>query len=120
MPTSESFGRARLSFASDADIDEFAEVLGRFERGEITPEQWRVFRLVRGTYGQRQLDDAQMIRVKIPQGILSATQLNVIADMGPDCMLLAQIFRPVVQCEALRTEVFAGKRSPLIFGEPQE
>ena len=56
-------GRARLSFASDADIDEFADVLGQFERGEITPEQWRVFRLVRGTYGQRQLDDAQMIRV---------------------------------------------------------
>ncbi len=82
MPTSESFGRARLSFASDADIDEFAEVLGRFERGEITPEQWRVFRLVRGTYGQRQADDAQMIRVKIPQGLLSATQLTVLADVA--------------------------------------
>ena len=82
MLTTESFGRARLSFASDADIDEFAEVLGQFERGEITPEQWRVFRLVRGTYGQRQLDDAQMIRVKIPQGILSATQLNVLADVA--------------------------------------
>ena len=48
------------------------------------------------------------------------TQLNLIADISPDSMLLAQIFRPVVQCEALRTEVFAGKRSPLIFGEPQE
>lgn len=48
------------------------------------------------------------------------TQLNLIAEMGPDCMLMAQIFRPVVQCEALRAEVFEGKRSPLIFGEPQE
>jgi type VI secretion system protein ImpE len=48
------------------------------------------------------------------------TQLNLVGDMGPDCMLLAQIFRPVLQCEALRAEVFAGKRSPLIFGEPQE
>ena len=80
MTTPESFGRARLSFASDADIDEFAEVLGQFERGEITPEQWRVFRLVRGTYGQRQVDDAQMIRVKIPQGVLTAAQLNALAD----------------------------------------
>ena len=61
---------------SEADIDEFADVLGQFERGEITPEQWRVFRLVRGTYGQRQTDDAQMIRVKIPQGILTAEQLQ--------------------------------------------
>ena len=72
-PSASTFGRARLSFASEADIDEFAAVLGQFERGEITPEQWRVFRLVRGTYGQRQTDDAQMIRVKIPQGVLSAS-----------------------------------------------
>jgi type VI secretion system protein ImpE len=48
------------------------------------------------------------------------TQLNLIADISADSMLLAQIFRPVVQCEALRAEVFAGRRSPLIFGEPQE
>lgn len=79
-----SFGRARLSFASGSDIDEFADVLAKFERGEITPEQWRVFRLVRGTYGQRQLDDAQMIRVKIPQGLLSAEQLHAIADVAEE------------------------------------
>ncbi len=48
------------------------------------------------------------------------TQLNLIADISADANLLAQIFRPVIQCEALRAEVFAGKRSPLIFGEPQE
>ena len=75
-------GRARLSFASEADIDEFARVLGQFERGEITPDQWRVFRLVRGTYGQRQTDDAQMIRVKIPQGVLNAEQLDALADVA--------------------------------------
>jgi sulfite reductase (ferredoxin) len=80
--SASSFGRARLSFASEADIDEFADKLGQFERGEITPEQWRVFRLVRGTYGQRQADDAQMIRVKIPQGALSAAQLRALADVA--------------------------------------
>ena len=37
--------------------------------GEISPEDWRRFRLVRGTYGQRQ-DNVQMLRIKIPQGIL--------------------------------------------------
>ena len=79
---SDTLGRTRLSFASEADIDEFAAVLGRFERGEITPEQWRVFRLVRGTYGQRQTDDAQMIRVKIPQGILTGEQLHALADVA--------------------------------------
>jgi sulfite reductase (NADPH) hemoprotein beta-component len=77
-----TFGRARLSFASEADIDEFASMLGQFERGEITAEQWRVFRLVRGTYGQRQAGDAQMIRVKIPQGVLTADQLHALADVA--------------------------------------
>ena len=65
-------GRARLSFASEADIDEFVSVLEKYERGDITPDQWRAFRLVRGTYGQRQAADAQMLRVKIPQGVLTS------------------------------------------------
>src|SRR2546423_1120988 len=78
----KTFGRARLSFASEADIDEFVETLDRYERGELTPEQWRAFRLVRGTYGQRQAADAQMLRVKIPQGVLTADQLEALGDVG--------------------------------------
>jgi sulfite reductase beta subunit-like hemoprotein len=74
-----SHDRARLSFASQADIDEFIRVLGSFEREEITPEEWRAFRLVRGVYGQRQ-DDVQMFRIKLPQGVLSADALYAIAD----------------------------------------
>ena len=72
----ETFGRARLSFADEADIDEFVSMLTKFERGDITPEEWRAFRLVRGTYGQRQNADAQMLRVKIPQGILTRPQID--------------------------------------------
>src|SRR2546430_3784351 len=78
----KTFGRARLSFATEADIDEFVTTLERYERGEMTPDQWRAFRLVRGTYGQRQAEDAQMLRVKIPQGILTAEQLDALADVG--------------------------------------
>src|SRR5882672_3653081 len=78
----KTFGRARLSFASQADIDEFVTTLERYERGELTPDQWRTFRLVRGTYGQRQADDAQMLRVKIPQGVLTSDQLEALADVG--------------------------------------
>ena len=78
----KTFGRARLPFASDADIDEFVTTLEQYERGELTPDQWRQFRLVRGTYGQRQTDDAQMVRVKIPQGVLSSDQLEALADVG--------------------------------------
>ena len=66
--STSTHGRARLSFASEADIEEFVTTLEKYERGEMTPDQWRVFRLVRGTYGQRQAIDAQMLRVKVPQG----------------------------------------------------
>src|SRR5438128_1661879 len=75
-------GRTRLSFASEADIDEFVATLQRYERGEMTPDQWRAFRLVRGTYGQRQTADVQMRRSKIPQGIVTSDQLAALADVG--------------------------------------
>src|SRR4051812_39733526 len=78
----KTFGRARLGFAEEADIDEFAAVLGQFERGEIGPDQWRAFRLVRGTYGQRQAIDAQMLRVKMPQGVATGAQLEAFADVA--------------------------------------
>src|SRR5437762_12163031 len=86
MPTvsekENTHGRTRLSFAKVADIDEFVATLEKFERGEITPDQWRAFRLVRGTYGQRQAEDAQMLRIKIPQGLLTADQLHALAEVG--------------------------------------
>jgi type VI secretion system protein ImpE len=47
-------------------------------------------------------------------------QLQVVASLTPETMLLAQIFRPVIACEMLRKEVFEGRRTALIFGEPME
>jgi sulfite reductase beta subunit-like hemoprotein len=77
-----TLGRARLSFAREAEIDEFAATLERFENGDLTADEWRAYRLVRGTYGQRQDYDASMLRVKIPQGLLTAEQLMAFADVG--------------------------------------
>ena len=78
---SKTLGRARIDFADERDIDEFVETLGKYERGEISPEVWRRFRLVRGTYGQRQ-DGVQMLRIKIPQGIVSASQMRTLAGVA--------------------------------------
>ena len=78
----QTSGRARLSFADEHDIDEFVDVLGKFERGEISADEWRKFRLVRGTYGQRQPEAVHMLRVKIPQGILTAPQLRALAGVA--------------------------------------
>ena len=48
------------------------------------------------------------------------SQLNVAADLDAQALGMAQMYRDAVQCEMLRAKVFAGERSPLIFGEPPE
>ena len=78
-----TFGRGRLSFADERDIDEFVQKLEQYERGELSAEAWRKFRLVRGTYGQRQ-DNVQMMRIKIPQGIVTGEQMRALADASAD------------------------------------
>jgi sulfite reductase (NADPH) hemoprotein beta-component len=80
-PTSAEAPRERLPFSDRNDLDEFVATLGKFERGEIGAEAWRQFRLLHGTYGQRQAE-AHMQRVKIPQGVLSAAQLEALADVA--------------------------------------
>ncbi len=65
-------------FSDEADIDEFVDTLGRFERGEISPEDFRRYRLTRGVYGQRQ-EGVQMVRVKVPQGALGVRALEALA-----------------------------------------
>ncbi len=68
-------------FSDPRDVDEFVATLERFERGEISPEDFRRYRLARGVYGQRQ-EGAQMLRVKIPQGVLSAGQLRTLGEVA--------------------------------------
>jgi sulfite reductase (NADPH) hemoprotein beta-component len=77
----QTFGRGRLSFADEHDIDEFVDTLTRYERGEISADDWRRFRLLRGTYGQRQ-DGVQMLRIKIPQGIVTGDQLRALGGVA--------------------------------------
>lgn len=48
------------------------------------------------------------------------TQLNVAAEMDPGNLLMAQVCRPALACEALREEVFRGLRTPLVLGQPAE
>src|SRR3954466_8575504 len=77
----ETVGRGRVSFADQAALDEFVDKLQQYEQGELSPDDWRRFRLLRGTYGQRQ-DDVQMLRIKIPQGIVNAQQLRALGDVA--------------------------------------
>ncbi len=63
------------------DILELQERIGKFRNGEIDEERFKLYRLTRGVYGQRQLG-VQMFRIKIPFGSLTADQLVRIADVS--------------------------------------
>ncbi len=47
-------------------------------------------------------------------------QLKVAADMDAAALPMAQMYGAAVRCEAIRTAVFAGRKSPMIFGEPDQ
>ena len=47
-------------------------------------------------------------------------QLKVASDLDPEALAMAQIYGDAVRCEAVRDEVFEGKKSPMIFGEPDQ
>lgn len=47
-------------------------------------------------------------------------QLNVAAELDASTLAMAQMYREALRCEALRADVFAGRRSPLIFGMPEQ
>jgi len=46
-------------------------------------------------------------------------QLTVASELEPEALAMRQIYGDAVRCEATRIEVFAGKRSPMIFGQPE-
>ena len=48
------------------------------------------------------------------------TQLNVVGDLDGKALPMVQTYRTALKCEELRAEVFAGKRTPLLFGEPAQ
>lgn len=48
------------------------------------------------------------------------TQLDVAADLDAGTLAMVQTYREALRCEALRAEVFAGKRSPMVFGDPEK
>jgi sulfite reductase beta subunit-like hemoprotein len=71
------------SWADDAEIDTFDRFVKRFWRGEITPDEFKRFRLQHGVYGQRQ-EGVHMVRVKIPWGGLTARQLDRLAELAEE------------------------------------
>ena len=50
----------------------------------------------------------------------AVNQLKVAGTMDPATLPMAQAYREALRCELFRAEVFAGRRSPMLFGDPAE
>ena len=48
------------------------------------------------------------------------TQLNVVADLDASTTGMREMVGHALRCELLRAAVFSGKRSPMVFGQPDE
>ncbi len=47
-------------------------------------------------------------------------QLKVASGLDPGALAMEQTYTGAIQCEAIRSAVFNGTKSPLIFGEPEQ
>ncbi len=65
----------------ESEVVNFEEESARYQSGEQDNAEFTPFRLRQGVYGQRQAD-VQMIRVKLPGGIVNADSLEVLGDIA--------------------------------------
>lgn len=72
---------SKVSEAAKKDIIDLQKKIERFQNGEIEEDKFKLFRLTRGVYGQRQ-PGVQMIRIKLPYGKVTSDQLIKIADVS--------------------------------------
>ncbi len=78
--TRQDFKKSVLAYVP-AEIDDFETEATKFLNGEWPSEdQFIMYRLVRGVYGQRQAD-VQMMRVKIPAGAMTANQMDAFGEV---------------------------------------
>jgi type VI secretion system protein ImpE len=47
-------------------------------------------------------------------------QLKVASELEPLALPMAQMYGEAVRCEAVRNQVFEGKKSPMVLGEPEQ
>ncbi|SEH34454.1 nitrite/sulfite reductase [Magnetospirillum fulvum] len=66
-----------------SDASEYRDGLRRYRGGGWDEERWSSFRLRHGIYGQRQAG-VQMIRIKIPGGVVPLSWLSVLAGLTRD------------------------------------
>jgi sulfite reductase (ferredoxin) len=63
---------------AQADLDRFGQEIAKFERGETSATEFRVFRVPRGVYEQRE-SDTYMLRARCPAGMVLPHQMRTLA-----------------------------------------
>src|SRR5580658_4628445 len=71
-----------ISAELEADIAKFDQMLEAYLDGRLDEDEFRVFRLNNGIYGQRQGGHNQMVRIKAPYGSITPLQLETLADIA--------------------------------------
>lgn len=69
------------SSLAKADIIELKQKIYAFKSGEIPEDKFKLYRLTRGVYGQRQ-SGVQMFRTKLPFGKITGGQLKRLAEVA--------------------------------------
>jgi sulfite reductase (ferredoxin) len=67
----------------ERDVIELGAKIQAFKEGKIAEDKFKALRLARGVYGQRQ-QGVQMIRIKLPFGKVTPTQLRRICDVSDE------------------------------------
>src|SRR6202049_5086508 len=60
------------------------------------------------------------LRCVLGQWERALNQLDVASNLDPEALAMAQTYGEAVRCEAVRADVFEGKKSPMIFGQPEQ
>ena len=87
------------------EIDDFDAQVKRFQAGQWDSNDFMAFRLRQGIYGQRQ-PEAQMVRVKVPFGGLTAEQLDALGEF-------AEVYSPLNKGHVTTRENFQYHHIPL-------
>src|SRR3982750_4336435 len=82
MPTREELELQHEQTVRE-EIEIFRDRAEKVLAGEITEAEFRPFRLKHGIYGQRQ-PGVQMVRCKIPGGLLTTAQINHLARVADE------------------------------------
>lgn len=74
-------GFYRIPHEVKEDVTLYRLEVEKFGRGEVSPNKFKPFRVSRGIYGQRE-KDTFMVRIRVPAGGLTPTQMDRIADLS--------------------------------------